>query len=1206
MAAIALRRGGSFSSASGSSDYGTGSHDDDHSNFVYGGGGGIPTASQLYGGGGGGIPSASQLYGGGGGIPTASQLYGGGGGGGIPSANQLYGGGGGIPSANQLYGGSQSFGPTLSSLQFDPDVKRRHSLMENQNLSQASGLGDDLSLVGECDNNSIRSNRSDRRPGRRASLSAAIELTRTPPKRTASSTQKRGRRNSLFGNNNGTKEKDKEKADKESSEAMIAKLSQKKGSRRASMAGYPAASATSVTEPEPTPSFFQPRSKKDKRPGVPDRRKTRSFEKSDRKYTSQSRPGEKIKRPAKGGSRRASLAALPRRMSLSRSSGGGSKSSKKGSNRSLLSHSNSSDSYADVSDDDSYYGTSGRDNSSGGESGPTFGRTNTAPAAGYRPKKKDPSKVDLGYGDDPKCDPDLPPPPPPVKRTGSKESVKRAFRRRGSKKASAIKAEDLGYGHGQSAEEYDPQLPPPPPPPPPKKSGSSATVKNAFRNRRGSTGMAASFTSTTAAQRSLKESLQWKASQHGNNSPRRTSAASSIANSVATDVASNVRGQQQQQQQQRRRGPSDVPPGGRRAPMDVPPPRKGPADVPPPRRGPADVPPGGRRVPQDVAPGPARRGPADVPPSQERRYSSVAPSDMDSSASSFSMDSDFNPTPILSNRKTREPPSLMQGGSQHSHGGLSTMGHVSGNTSTALGAMMMDDVSDGSQSSAGGALSLGGASLSQERRGSSRGTATVQNRNAAARYTHGSSQAQLHGSTASGFNPYSSVIASSGASDDDDDEEEVDEEEEAKMKQKDEEEKPVEAETATSTTTTSKTVSDDGDGPTNGSTTDTDPTFLTTTNTDVGGAVADFKIPEDSKKQHDGGSDGSMTSEVPNETDNMRDVDNQLEEIGATGDWSEIGATGTATGDWSGLVTDEMVNRSKARVAENKSLLDRYPGSEVDFDGGLGYGYSHMDKVGVMNAYDDESERKSELDNGYGLSDLYDEDYSSFGWRDNRPRAAESMEFINMEQLMSKAKSTKGLHLPTFTPAHGCTNASDFIVRCFVARLRAGMTVTKHSRSRFCKSHDRILHILPTGYHITWIPETEEEVLAKSTKKPPTKLDLTKCLEVRHAWSRDPKSSRYTGTSTLRSKCKEGAANRSFALIYAHRTVDFTAATVDQCKILMEGFSALCFRLQMARLEQQENDDDTTQHTAASGVGHDDDSTTASLTGTNMSAPWGL
>ena len=337
---------------------------------------------------------------------------------------------------------------------------------------------------------------------------------------------------------------------------------------------------------------------------------------------------------------------------------------------------------------------------------------------------------------------------------------------------------------------------------------------------------------------------------------------------------------------------------------------------------------------------------------------------------------------------------------------------------------------------------------------------------------------------------------------------------------------------------------------------------------------------EDEDGEH---SNGSMTSEAPQDAPKISDAENEgemdaIEEIGATGDWSQG-------------VQDYMYQTTQQ--TKKNSLLDRYPGS-IDDNDILGY-------RDPMNAFDDESERKDEGD----ISDLYAEDYSSLSWRERQARAPESMEFINMEQLMSKAKNTKGLYLPTFIPAHGCTNASDFIVRCFVARLRAGITVTKHSRSRWCKSHDRILHILPTGYHITWIPETEEEAIKKSTKKPPTKLDLTKCLEVRHAWSRDPKARRYTGTATLRTKCKEGTANRSFALIYANRTVDFTAMTVDQCKILMEGFSALCFRLQMAKLEQQANDDDT-HVTGMSGVEIDDDSTTASLTTTNMSAPWGL
>merc|ERR1719373_1023010 len=55
------------------------------------------------------------------------------------------------------------------------------------------------------------------------------------------------------------------------------------------------------------------------------------------------------------------------------------------------------------------------------------------------------------------------------------------------------------------------------------------------------------------------------------------------------------------------------------------------------------------------------------------------------------------------------------------------------------------------------------------------------------------------------------------------------------------------------------------------------------------------------------------------------------------------------------------------------------------------------------------------------------------------------------------------MYLPTFKPATGCTNASDFIVRCFVARLRSGITVVKHGRSRWCKSRLRILHIHSDG-----------------------------------------------------------------------------------------------------------------------------------------------
>lgn len=151
--------------------------------------------------------------------------------------------------------------------------------------------------------------------------------------------------------------------------------------------------------------------------------------------------------------------------------------------------------------------------------------------------------------------------------------------------------------------------------------------------------------------------------------------------------------------------------------------------------------------------------------------------------------------------------------------------------------------------------------------------------------------------------------------------------------------------------------------------------------------------------------------------------------------------------------------------------------------------------------------------------------------------------------------------LSTFKPASGCTNASDFIVRCFVARLRSGITVVKHGRRRWCKSRLRILHVHTDGRSLSWKPALGEP----SSGKAPPKLDLATCMEVRHAWSPDPDNPMFTGTPILRQKCEAANAHKSFALIFPKRTVDITAVTADQCKVLMEGFSALCFRLQVAQ-----------------------------------------
>lgn len=195
--------------------------------------------------------------------------------------------------------------------------------------------------------------------------------------------------------------------------------------------------------------------------------------------------------------------------------------------------------------------------------------------------------------------------------------------------------------------------------------------------------------------------------------------------------------------------------------------------------------------------------------------------------------------------------------------------------------------------------------------------------------------------------------------------------------------------------------------------------------------------------------------------------------------------------------------------------------------------------------------------------------------------------------------------LSTFKPASGCTNASDFIVRCFVARLRSGITVVKHGRRRWCKSRLRILHVHTDGRSLSWKPALGEP----SSGKAPPKLDLATCMEVRHAWSPDPDNPMFTGTPILRQKCEAANAHKSFALIFPKRTVDITAVTADQCKVLMEGFSALCFRLQVAQNVARSSGNQTGTGVeggkAGGGGGGDglleDKTTTESVTLTNPS-----
>ncbi|CAB9515583.1 expressed unknown protein [Seminavis robusta] len=158
------------------------------------------------------------------------------------------------------------------------------------------------------------------------------------------------------------------------------------------------------------------------------------------------------------------------------------------------------------------------------------------------------------------------------------------------------------------------------------------------------------------------------------------------------------------------------------------------------------------------------------------------------------------------------------------------------------------------------------------------------------------------------------------------------------------------------------------------------------------------------------------------------------------------------------------------------------------------------------------------------------------------------------------------LQLPTFKPALGCISADAFLVRCFVTRLRKGVTVIKHSRSRFQKKSKEYILRLEGEDTLNWYPALGQGSSSSlgstgSSKSGPKQLQLKQCMEVRMASSPDPTNPGFTGTTTLREKCHIADAHKSFALIFKQRTLDITAATADQCKMLTEGLSALCYQL---------------------------------------------
>lgn len=320
-------------------------------------------------------------------------------------------------------------------------------------------------------------------------------------------------------------------------------------------------------------------------------------------------------------------------------------------------------------------------------------------------------------------------------------------------------------------------------------------------------------------------------------------------------------------------------------------------------------------------------------------------------------------------------------------------------------------------------------------------------------------------------------------------------------------------------------------------------------------------------------------------------------------------------------------------------------------------GWGDMDVQNLDDASSNPESSNVESDQSYGES-MYTTvviplEIDSY---QQKARRRDSMEntCVDIDNYVKSAAATAAsqdqgaIKVPNFKPADGCRNASDFVVRCFSARMRiSGFVVLKHNRSRWSKAKYREIFLLPDCKTLTWkeveldadgnpaptdntntthsnnVNASNDGGTKKSTssskKKRHPRIDLSSCLEIRHAWSADPLTKNKTGTSVLRSRCKESLAGKSFSLIFAKRTLDFTAFSNDQCKVLMEGFSALCFRLQLKAIEDGEDRSDHSSRVLMSDEdwvstiygGSTVESTTLTNTNTNnsnvpaVSTPWG-
>lgn len=327
-------------------------------------------------------------------------------------------------------------------------------------------------------------------------------------------------------------------------------------------------------------------------------------------------------------------------------------------------------------------------------------------------------------------------------------------------------------------------------------------------------------------------------------------------------------------------------------------------------------------------------------------------------------------------------------------------------------------------------------------------------------------------------------------------------------------------------------------------------------------------------------------------------VANQLATQDKTDAWIRKTPFTTA---YASLTEERLAKTAKAKeVVSNmmKTCNQSANWGELDFDS---YG-------------DSSSEETDEEEFGPRMYEDKDDiqEYDSYRQRARR-RSSIERTFVNIAKNELERKSSKLL----FTPAESFNNASDYVVRAFTARMRLGITVIKHNQSRWSKSTYRKIMLEADGRTLVWKPIEGEKDKGKRPK-----LDLSKCIEVRHALSRDPSTRKQVGTSVLRKRCKDNTADKSFALIFKKRTLDFTAVNMDQCLLMIHGFSALCYRLKMDATNKTGRDDVDSKAESLSIAASDDwastvyGESTVSMTFTSVSkdqvppplldVPWGL